>query len=187
MDVIEIIAYHRSDFRKWLAKNHSKEHKVRIILYKRHTGKSSPSHRELMEEAICYGWIDTTIKRLDEERFIRNFSRRNKNSKWSDNTLGYARQLIKEGKMTPHGLEFYKQGKAKPTHDHGIPKDPKQPLALTRALAKSMLAKENFKKFPPSSTRMMYRWILSAKLPQTRAKRVERVVALARQGKKNIF
>jgi len=187
MEIIEIIAYHRSDFRKWLAKNHSKEHKVKVVLYKRHTGASAPSHRELMEEAICYGWIDTTIKRLDEDRFIRNFSRRNKNSRWSDNTLSYARQLIKEGKMTPHGLAFYKQGKAKPTHDHGIPKDPQQPLALTRALTKNRVAKENFKTFSRSTKRTIYRWILGAKLPKTRTKRIERVVALARQGKKNIF
>ena len=76
-----------------------------------------------MEEAICFGWIDTTIKRLDEDTYLRHFSRRNKNSKWSDNTLGYAKQLIKEKKMTPIGLEFYKEGLKKPTHDHGIPKN----------------------------------------------------------------
>ena len=86
-----ISAFNRNDFRKWLEENHNKETKVGIILHKRHTGKPAPTHRELIEEAICFGWIDTIIKKLDDDRYLRNFSRRNNNSKWSDNTLGYAK------------------------------------------------------------------------------------------------
>ena len=59
-------AFDRKDFRKWLEKNHLNEKKVNVVLFKKHTGKKSPSHRELMEEAICFGWIDTTVKRIDE-------------------------------------------------------------------------------------------------------------------------
>ncbi len=86
-----ISAFNRNDFRKWLEENHNKETKVGIILHKRHTGKPAPTHQELIEEAICFGWIDTIIKKLDDDRYLRNFSRRNNNSKWSDNTLGYAK------------------------------------------------------------------------------------------------
>ncbi len=86
-----ISVFDRNDFRKWLEENHNKETKVGIILHKRHTGKPAPTHRELIEEAICFGWIDTIIKKLDDDRYLRNFSRRNNNSKWSDNTLGYAK------------------------------------------------------------------------------------------------
>jgi uncharacterized protein YdeI (YjbR/CyaY-like superfamily) len=103
------------DFRKWLRKNHDTEKKVFLIVNKKHTGKKFPSHRELVDEAICYGWIDTTIKRLDENRFIRTFCRRTKNSRWSDNTLSYGKQLIKDGKMTSHGLKFYLEGLRKST------------------------------------------------------------------------
>jgi len=67
MEVKTITAFHRNDFRKWLEKYHKKEKKVAVIIHKKHTGKDSPSHRELMEEAICFGWIDTTIKRIDED------------------------------------------------------------------------------------------------------------------------
>src|SRR3989344_4572549 len=95
-----ITAYKKEDFRKWLKKNHKKESKVAVIVHKRHTGKPAPSHRELMEEAICFGWIDTTVKRIDEDTFIRHFSKRTKNSRWSDNTISYAKQLIKEGRMS---------------------------------------------------------------------------------------
>lgn len=172
----EIKIFQKEEFRKWLHKNHSKENKVALILHKKHTGKDSPSHKELMEEAICYGWIDTTIRRLDGDRYIRNFSRRNKNSKWSDNTIGYGKQLIKDGRMMPIGLDFFKQGLSKPTHDHGIPKNPRMPRDLKEALDNNEKAKEIFEKHPNSKKKLIYRMILRAKLPETRKRRIEGVV-----------
>jgi len=183
MDAKTITAFSRDDFRNWLKSNHNKENKVSIILHKRRTGKPAPTHRELMEEAICFGWIDTIIKRLDENRYMRNFARRNKNSRWSKNTLSYAKKLIEEGKMTPYGMEFYKLGLQRPTHDHGIPKNPGIPDELKKALAKDKKARDNHSKFPPSAKRMIYRWILHAKLPETRKKRIGIAVKMARTGK----
>ena len=179
-DIQSIAVATPEDFRKWLRKNHAKEKRVALVLHKKHTGKPAPTHRELMDEAICYGWIDTTIKRLDDDRYIRNFARRNKNSTWSDNTLSYAKQLIKEGRMKAGGLKFYKMGKVKPTHDDGIPKNPRMPKALKEALAENEKAEKNFNAFAPSRKKMLYRWLLSGKLPQTRAKRIKEIVALAR-------
>ena len=177
----------RNDFRQWLIKNHDKETRVAVVLHKKHTGKPSPTHRELMEEAICFGWIDTTVKRIDENKFLRNFSRRNKNSKWSDNTLRYAKQLAKQGKMTEAGLRFYREGLKKPTHDHGIPKNPTIPLELKQALAKDKNAKEVFDTFSPSKKKMLYRWILGARLAATRQKRIATILEAIRIGKKNII
>ncbi|MFC1682417.1 YdeI family protein [Nanoarchaeota archaeon] len=182
-----ITAFTRNDFRKWLMKNHDKETKVSVIVYKKHTGKSAPSHRELIEEAICFGWIDTTIKRLDESMYVRNFSKRNKNSKWSDNTLQYAKDLIKQGKMTSVGLKFYKEGLKRPTHDYGIPKNPDMPVELKRALDKDKKAKDNFVNFSASVKKMFYRWILRGKRDETRAKRIKLIVEKARIGRKDIF
>ena len=76
-----IDVYTKEGFRRWLEKNHEKEAKVAVILHKKHTAKTSPTHRELVDEAICFGWIDTTVKRLDEDRYIRNFTKRTKNSR----------------------------------------------------------------------------------------------------------
>ena len=98
------------EWRDWLSKNHDKVKNVSILCYKKHTGKPGMTHKEAMHEAICFGWIDTTIKSLDEDRYIRRFVRRGKNANWSKNTLGYAKDLIKSRKMTPHGLKFYKEG-----------------------------------------------------------------------------
>ena len=113
MEIIKVHIFSKEDFRKWLGKNHNKEKIVELVIHKKHTGKSSPSHRELMDEAICYGWIDTIIKRVDEDKFIRTFQRRSEKSSWSVNTLSYARKLIKEKRMTPHGLKFYHEGRKK--------------------------------------------------------------------------
>jgi len=176
-----------SDFRRWLSKNHDKKTKVTLILHKKHTGIPSPSHRELIEEAICFGWIDTTIKRLDEEKYTRSFSRRNKNSRWSENTLSYAKDLIKRKLMTTSGLKFYKEGLAKPVQGHDIPKNPSIPKELSQALYKSTLAKTNFEKFPPSTKRMLYRWFLGAKLPETKKKRIKLIVENAKIKKKDIL
>lgn len=183
--MITITTYSTADFGKWLKKNHAKETKVAVVLHKRHTGKLAPTHREMIEEAICWGWIDTTIKRLDEDTFLRHFSRRSATSKWSDNTLSYAKRLVKEGRMNPAGLEFYKAGKAKPTHDHGIPKNPDMPLELKKALAKDAKAKKVVEAYPPSTKKMLFRWILRGKLPVTRDKRSKQILASAKAKKRH--
>ena len=183
----KVDVFSKEDFRRWLTKNHDKENKVSLILHKKHTGKGSPSHRELMDEAICYGWIDTTIKRLDEDRFIRNFSRRNKNSSWSVNTLSYARDLIKQKRMTPHGLAFYSEGRKKKAYDHGVPKNPKLSADLKKELEKNKTAKKNFENLSPSSRKTYLRWIEYSKTSETRKKRINEVVKKMVEGKKNLW
>lgn len=178
-DIPEITVYNRNDFRNWLKKNHKKYSKLAVIVHKRHTGKSAPTHHELIEEAICFGWIDTTIKRLDEDTFLRYFSKRTENSRWSDNTLSYAKSLLEEGKMTPSGIYYYKLGLTKPTHDHGIPKNPNMPENLKKALDKNKKARQNFDSFSPSAKRTYYRWLLRAKQVETQNKRIKQIIEAA--------
>ena len=179
-----ITAFTKDDFRKWLQEHHLTEKKVRIILHKRHTGKSAPTHRELLEEAIFFGWIDTTLKRLDENQYQRNFVKRNEKSKWSENTLGYAKELLKSGRMSAEGIKYYKLGLKTPTHDAGIPKNPEMPEELAIVLRKNKKAKHFFDKYPPSHKKMLYRWILHAKLPETRAKRIQKIIEGAQKEKR---
>ena len=172
-----IDVFSAGDFRRWLEKNHDKEKRIGLVLHKKHTGKPSASHRELMNEAICFGWIDTTLRPLDNDKFIRFFNRRNKNSKWSENTLSYAKQLIKDGKMTPHGLKFYHEGRKKKAFDHGIPKNPDMIPELEKALSKNKKAKENFSNLTKTVRRVYLRWILMAKQEKTRERRIKKVIA----------
>lgn len=177
-----ITIYTPKEFRSWLRKHHKRESKVCVIVHKRHTGKPAPSHRELMNEAICFGWIDTTIKRIDDHTFARFFVKRNKNSSWSNNTIKYAKELLEKGKMAAQGIHFYKLGLAKPTHDHGIPKNPDMPEDLKAVLGKNAKAKKNFEAYPPSTKRMLYRWVIMSKLLATRQKRIKRILRSAMEG-----
>lgn len=174
-----------NQWRIWLEKNHLKEKKVGMVSYKKHTGKSSISHRAAMEEAINFGWIDTTIKRLDEERFVRYFVRRGENANWSKNTLRYGKQLLGSGRMSPLGVQRLKQGLKKRPHDYGIPANPSMPEELKQELVKISLLKE-FDSFAPSVKRMLYRRILRAKTSSTKARRIQEVIKkLAENGTQN--
>lgn len=185
MEVPLIHAADRKTWRAWLKNNHLREKKVGLISYKRHTGKPALTHKESMEEAICFGWIDTTIKKLDEDRYLRYFCKRSKNSKWSLATLSYGKDLIKRKLMTPIGLQFYLEGKKKKAFDHHIPRNPDMPKMLRLELEKDKKALDNFNNFTPSYKRMYFRWILHAKLPITQMKRIKVVVQRAKDNKKS--
>lgn len=175
----------RDAWRKWLAENHLKETSVELLVHKKHTGKPSLSHQEAMHDAICFGWIDTTLKRIDDDTFVRRFARRTDKSKWSDNTLRYAKELLFEGKMAPEGIRRYTEGLAKPTHDHGIPKNPRMPSDLTNALRGAGLLAQ-FKAFSPSVRRTYLRWLMRAKQEATREKRVQSIVSATREKRSRI-
>ncbi|OIO42665.1 hypothetical protein AUJ64_03785 [Candidatus Pacearchaeota archaeon CG1_02_39_14] len=176
----EITCYTPKEWRSWLSKNHKKEDRVLLIRYKKHTGKKMFNQSVAMNEAICFGWIDTTLKRIDDERYGVTFVKRNKKSKWSENTFARAREMIKLGKMSKFGLEMFLMGSKKKTHDHGLPKNPSlsdvPELKMELDKPGNRKAKEGFDKMSPSNRRMYFRWILHAKRPETRMKRVRQAM-----------
>lgn len=171
------------DWRKWL-KNNPQEKKVFLIKYKKHTGKPSLTNIEAMKEAICFGWIDTTVKRIDEQRYQQCFVKRNEKSRWSNNTLRYAQEMIKESKMTPAGLKRYQEGLKKPVLDRGLPKNPGLPDDLKKLLSENKKAQQFFEQLAASYRRNYIYWIEEAKRSETRTKRVNKVLELLLQGKK---
>lgn len=172
----EVYPKKRADWRKWLERNHLKEKSALVVLYKKHTKNPSPSTRELMHEAICWGWIDTTAHRIDENKWAIKYVKRNeKTSKWSKNTLGYGKEQIKNGLMSPHGLKMYKLGLKKKPHDYGISDNPKMPKALKQELTNQNLL-DKFLSIPPSQRKMHYRIILRAKLLETKTKRINKIL-----------
>jgi uncharacterized protein YdeI (YjbR/CyaY-like superfamily) len=171
-------------WRKWLQENHIKENKIAVIRYKKHTGKPSPNYMDLMHEAICFGWIDSTVKRIDEDTFLTNFSKRTNHSKWGNNTLRYAKELTEKGRMSEQGTKYYLEGLKKPTYDDGIPDNPDVPPYLKKALNQDKVAKEKFKNFPPSYKKSLLRWLLKAKLLETREKRIKAIIKMVKENKK---
>ena len=130
----------RQELRKWLAKNYKKEKEIWLIYYKKASGKPRIPYNDAVEEALCYGWIDSTVKRIDEERFAQRFTPRRSNSVLSEMNKERIRRLIKTGKMKPQGLKAISHV-FKHDEKFSIPKD------IIKAL-KEGEAWENFQKFP---------------------------------------
>lgn len=173
-----------ADWRNWLKKNHLKKDKIFLIKYKKHTGKKIISSKDSMIEAICFGWIDTTTKRIDEDRYCVTYVKRKKNSKWSRNTLSYGADLLERGLMSPFGVKMYLEGLAKIPHDEGIPSNPSVPNYLMKEIKKDPILMENFQKIAPSYKRTLLRWLLRAKMDETKKKRLNLILKSLRENKR---
>ncbi|MBS3172617.1 YdeI/OmpD-associated family protein [Candidatus Woesearchaeota archaeon] len=174
--MVEFTPKNIEDWRNWLKKNHIKESRVTIIKYKKHTGRPIIINKEAMKEAICFGWIDTTIKRIDDEKYSQTFVKRNKNSKWSMNTLSYGKELFEKGLMSEYGIKMYKEGLLKKPHDADLPTNPESPEELKKKLNKNRIIKEKFEKMAPSNRKMYLRSVLRAKRPETKEKRIAELI-----------
>jgi len=168
----------RKKWRIWLRKNHKTKNEIWLIYYKKHTGKARIAYDDAVEEALCYGWIDSTIKRIDDEKFAQKFTPRNKNSNWSDLNIKRAKKLIQTGNMTKVGLALFQNRKIfskKSSQTKSTEVDKILP-ALKKALASNKKALENFNNFAPGYRRLYIGWINSAKREETIEKRIKIVV-----------
>ena len=120
----------RSDWRKWLQKNHASSSGVWLVFFKDHTGVKTLSYQESLDEALCFGWIDSLIKRLDDDRYARKFTPRKPASKWSDINRRRWAELNAAGALAPAGLA------AAPTdNNYGpLPRVPTLPSYIAKAL-----------------------------------------------------
>jgi uncharacterized protein YdeI (YjbR/CyaY-like superfamily) len=172
----------RTQWRRWLQDNHISEERVFLISYKKHTGEKSIPHRAQVEEAVCFGWIDTTVKRIDESRYGRTFVKRKPGANWSKNTLQYAKKMLAAGKMSAFGRKIYQDGLKRNPIDHDVPDTFDVPDDLKQALSRNKKAKRTFDSYPPSVRRMHLKWLFSAKREATRQKRIQRIVDAAAEG-----
>jgi uncharacterized protein YdeI (YjbR/CyaY-like superfamily) len=97
----------RSEWRTWLEKNYDREKDIWLIYYRKASGKPRIAYNEAVEEALCFGWIDSIVKKVDEDSFAQRFSPRRPKSNWSILNLERMKRLIKDGLMTPVGLTYY--------------------------------------------------------------------------------
>ena len=164
----------REEWRNWLEENHKTEDEIWLVHYKKHTGKPKILYDDAVEEAICFGWIDGIVKKIDEEKYAQRYTPRKKKSVWSDLNKSRAKKMIELGKMTNAGLE--KLG----DHLNGEVTPPKKkleiPLDLKDALISDPGAWENFNNFAPSYRRDYIGWVLDAKREDTRQRRISAVV-----------
>lgn len=178
---MELYFTERSEWRKWLNENHSTSSEVWLVYYKKHSGKPRIAYDDAVEEALCFGWVDGKIKRINDDYFIQRFTPRRPGSRWSKYNISRIQKLIEEGLMKPSGLKAYKHALEKPEliYDNKSDGEPVIPDDLLNALNRNSLAHNNFLKFPPSSRRLYIEWLNSAKKAETRLRRIEKIVSNA--------
>lgn len=175
----------KQHWREWLQENHDKKRAVWLICYKMKSGTPTISWSDAVDEALCFGWIDSTRKTLDHERFIQFFSRRKAVSTWSKVNKAKIQVFIDNGSMTPAGLacvEIAKQNGSWTILDTAeellIPED------LEIEFNTKPGAKDFFLSLSKSVKKGMLQWIVLAKREETRQKRILEIVELASQQRK---
>ena len=186
-DIKTIYATNRNEWRAWLILNHDKEEKgIWLVFLKKGSHHESLKYEEAVEEALCFGWIDSIIKKINNERYVRKFSPRKPNSNWSELNKKRVVKVIKEGRMTEHGLNKINSAKKSGTYDNNNILDisNKVPKELKDALNKNRKANLFFNKLAPSYRKHFIGWIQTAKRQETKLKRVKESISLLEQGKK---
>ncbi|MBC7829476.1 MAG: YdeI/OmpD-associated family protein [Chitinophagaceae bacterium] len=170
----------RQTWRKWLQKNHQSQSCVWLILYAKGSTMKSVYYSEAVEEALCFGWIDSKANKRDDESYYQFFAKRNPKSNWSKINKIRVEKLINEKQMAKAGLDSIKTAQENGTwtaldevENIIIPAD------LQRAFRNSKMSMKNFEAFPRSSKKIILEWILNARKPETREKRIEETVKLA--------
>lgn len=175
----------RTDWRKWLEKNHQSKQAVWLVYYRKKSNVPSLSWSEAVDEALCFGWIDSTRKTIDDFSFMQFFSKRKPKSNWSKINKEKVQQLIDRKRMTKAGYESVETAKQNGSwtildevEELVIPND------LESALGKHSGSKDYFLSFSKSTRKIVLAWIVAAKRQETRQKRIDEVVESAAQNLK---
>lgn len=176
----------RNAWRAWLENNYATKKEIWLIYYKKHAGKTSIPYEDSVEEALCFGWIDGVIKRIDDEKCARKFIPRRSRSRWSESNKKRAERMISEGRMMEAGMAKVDEAKKSGEwfKSHVVPKNLLIPAFIEEALTKNKKAGENFNKLAESYKKLYVRWISSAKREETRLRRLEEAIDLLEHNKK---
>jgi uncharacterized protein YdeI (YjbR/CyaY-like superfamily) len=177
----------REEWRRWLEKNHQTSPGIWLIYYKKGTEEPTVAYEDAVEAALSFGWIDSKVNALDEKRYMQVFTPRKPGSTWSKLNKNRVTKLLKQGLMTPAGLEKVESAKKdgswnmlSDVEDLILPDD------LKKALAVDEKAEINFNQFNDSSKKQILWWVASAKRPETRKRRIRKIVEMAAQNKKPV-
>ena len=171
----------RKQWRSWLAKNHNKEKEIWLIYYRKSSGEKRIPYNDVVEEALCYGWIDSIMKRVDEERFAQRFTPRRPDSILSQMNKERIHRLIKQKKMTAKGLIAVK---------HVFDDSSKNSKCVVKtdilkSLKEDKKTWENFQKFPESYKRIRIAWIEETRSrPELFKKRLRYFLKMTAKNKK---
>jgi uncharacterized protein YdeI (YjbR/CyaY-like superfamily) len=170
------------EWRDWLEANHDRVGEVWMVFYKTHAGVPTITYEDAVEEALCFGWIDSLIRRLDDDRYARKFTPRTNTTRWSAANLRRMAKLEAEGRMTPVG-----RAKLDPSTTPDTPPSARTlevPGYFQEALDAEPAAREFFSQLAPSYRRQFVGWVISAKREATRQRRLAEAIATLARGEK---
>jgi uncharacterized protein YdeI (YjbR/CyaY-like superfamily) len=171
----------RQALRNWLSANHTQKQSVWLVTYKKGDPRHVP-YVDMVQEALCFGWIDSLPRKLDEKRTMHVLSPRNPKSAWSKVNKDHVAVLEAQGLLHPAGQKVIAAAKASGQWTKLDTVDAlKMPDVLVKAFANNKIALKNFEKFPPSVRKGILEWIAQAKRPETLALRVAETVEKAQQ------
>ncbi len=182
----QVYVKNRREWREWLSQHHDKSDGIWLVFYRKHTGQPSLEYGEAVEEALCFGWIDSIIKRIDDDRYARKVTPRKPDSLWSELNKKRIAKLEKQGLMMEAGMVKVKEAKAsgqwnrpdRPQISFDIPEE------LESELAKNKKAREFFHQLAPSYQKQYIGWIAVAKRQETKERRLKESIALLAKGEK---
>jgi uncharacterized protein YdeI (YjbR/CyaY-like superfamily) len=179
----------RKAWRKWLEKSHEISPGIWLIYYKSSTGKRKLLYDDAVEEALCFGWIDSTTRPIDTERYMQRFTPRKPKSGWSGLNKKRIEKLIGAGLMKHAGLKKIETAKKDGSWEsldkiYAPPDQLQIPDDLEKAFAKNKKARTNFLNFPTFARRQFLYWINSAKRHETRKARIKQSVLMCKANKK---
>ena len=167
----------RKEWRAWLKKYYRTKPEVWLVYFKKHSGKPRIAYNDAVEEALCFGWIDSTVRSLDQDRFAQRFSPRNPKSKYSQANKERLRSLATQGSLMPEVLPLVKEIIAEDT-EFRVPAD------ILEAIRASPQAWKHFRAFSPAYVRIRISFIEAArKRPQEFKKRLRYFILMTERGK----
>jgi uncharacterized protein YdeI (YjbR/CyaY-like superfamily) len=173
-------ALDRAAWRSWLEEHGAHKTEIWLVLLKKHVPEPSVRLDEAVEEALCFGWIDGQLRRIDGRSHALRFTPRKPGSVWAESNKARVAKLIEQGRMTPAGLKAVELAKANGMWDAGSNERlDSTPPDLEEALAADPVAVERWRTWAPSHRRQYVYWVLEAKRPETRERRVAEVVRRA--------
>lgn len=175
----------RAAWRDWLAVHHQSERVAWLVYFKAGSGVPSIDYEASVEEALCYGWIDSIIKKIDEQRYARKFTPRANSEKWSESNRRRVRMLAAEGRMTPAGLSVVNFPLEAPEGEAPRPSRPVYEFSpeILAVFQGNPAAWAFFSRLAHSEQRNVTGWIMSAKKEETRRKRLDEALAVFAQGR----
>jgi uncharacterized protein YdeI (YjbR/CyaY-like superfamily) len=172
-------------FRRWLEKNHDKQSELLVGFYKKSSGKPSITWPESVDQALCFGWIDGIRRRIDDESYSIRFTPRKPRSVWSAVNIRRATELVKLALMHPAGLRAFEQRTEDRSRIYSYENaEERLPAAEEKQFRANRKAWTYFSAQPPGYRRLAIFWILSAKKPETRARRLAQLIEDSSHGRR---